>query len=56
MLWENNGDILDFLIGEVPSSQQKSRMSPLFWSTWHIGLLHGLVGSHLLQSMSFQYE
>lgn len=26
----DNGDILDFLMGEVPSSQQKFRMSPLF--------------------------
>ena len=25
-------------------------------STWYIGLSHGLVGAHLLPSMSFQYE
>lgn len=25
-------------------------------STWHSGPLHGLGGSHFLESMSFQYE
>ena len=41
------------------SSYLKSLLSiPLEFrvSTWHSGPLHGLVGSDLLPSMSFQYE